>query len=38
MNKSQIKRMKLSKLVQNLYENKEITLEVAVKLLDKIYE
>lgn len=30
--------MKLSKLVQNLYENKEITLEVAVKLLDKIYE
>ena len=38
MNKSQIKRMKLSKLVQNMFENNEITLKVAVKLLDKIYE
>ena len=38
MNKSQIKRMKLSKLVQSMFENNEITLKVAVKLLDKIYE
>lgn len=30
--------MKLSKLVQNMFENNEITLKVAVKLLDKIYE
>ena len=30
--------MKLSKLVQSMFENKEITLKVAVKLLDKIYE
>lgn len=30
--------MKLSKLVQNMFENNEITLKVAIKLLDKIYE
>ncbi len=30
--------MKLAKLVQNMFENDEITLKVAVKLLDKIYE
>ena len=30
--------MKLAKLVQSLFENNEITLKVAVKLLDKIYE
>ena len=30
--------MKLSKLVQSMFENNEITLKVAVKLLDKIYE
>ena len=38
MNKSQIKRMKISKLVQKLYEEEKITLRVAVQLLDKIYE
>ena len=30
--------MKISKLVQKLYEEKKITLKVAVQLLDKIYE
>ena len=30
--------MKLSKLVQSMFENNEITLKAAVKLLDKIYE
>ena len=30
--------MKLAKLVQSLFEEKKITLKVAVQLLDKIYE
>ncbi len=30
--------MKISKLVQKLYEEEKITLRVAVQLLDKIHE
>jgi hypothetical protein len=38
MSRNIIKQAKMSKLIHKLYANKEITLDVAVKLLDKNYE
>jgi hypothetical protein len=38
MNRNIIKQAKMGKLIHKLYASKEITLDVAVKLLDKNYE